>query len=300
VPTVDVNGFTMYYRDTGGSMSPVIFIHGGFPSVATLWDKMVDDLEPWQLPIATCHRMINFLRRGYHPSACPSDGYGIDNQAADAIVLLDYLGLESAHVIGSSAGGPVSYCLAARFPARVRSLVLVGTGLNLRRTLRDRPGVVGMLTEQIEVLHQLGAEAASTHRPPQWTVSFDPLFMADEYTERGDRDEYQYRLAQQEEQLSDLPIEVRARFHAAELRAIEAYLSWDGRHEAASVRCPTLVVHGRRDRAISVEEGAELAALIPRAQFETFPASHSLLWRHEPALTRTLEFITTIEEERVP
>jgi pimeloyl-ACP methyl ester carboxylesterase len=300
MPIAEVNGFGMYYRDTGGSGSAVVFIHGGFPSVATLWDSREPDLEPWQRQITDDHRLITLRRRGFHPSACLTGGYAIDDQAADVLGLLDLVAIDSAHVIASSAGGPIAYCLAALQPTRVRSLVLAGTGLNLRRSLRDRPGVGQVLEEQIEHLHRAGSYAASEARPPGAAVSFDRLFMTDEFSERGEQAYYEQRLKDHEDRLATAPLDVRVKFHAAELRAIEAYLAWDGRKEAASIRCPTLLLHGERDRAIAIEEGAELAALIPTAHLEVFPESHSLLWRHEPALVAALRFLVEVDSRHVP
>jgi 3-oxoadipate enol-lactonase len=300
MPTGDVNGFAMHYRDTGGPASPVVFIHGGFPSVATLWKSPDDELDPWQRQVGRHHRLIRLFRRGFHPSACPTVGFAIDNQAADVIALLDLVSVEAAHVIASSSGGPIGYCLAAHEPTRVRSLVVVGTGLNLRRTLRDRPEFVRFLTEKIEDLHRLGPQLASDRRPSECAVSFDPVFMKDEFTQRGERDDYEERLRRDQDRLANVPLNVRVEFHTAEVRAVEAYLAWDGRQEAAAVRCPTLVVHGEWDRAISLEEGEELAALIPSSRLEVFPDSHSLLWRHEPALRAALSFLAEVDGERIP
>jgi pimeloyl-ACP methyl ester carboxylesterase len=213
---------------------------------------------------------------------------------------MDVVGIDSAHVIASSAGGPIAYCLAAHQPARIRSLVLAGTGLNLRRTLRDRPAVAQVLEGQIEHLHRAGPHAASAARPPGAAVSFDPLFMANEFSERGEQADYEQRLQDHEQRLASVPLDVRVKFHSAELRTIEAYLAWDGGQEAEYIRCPTLVLHGERDRAISVEEGRELAALIPSASLEVFPQSHSLLWRHEPALLAALIFLTEVDGRHVP
>src|ERR1700760_3302872 len=47
--------------------------------------------------------------------------------AADAVRVLDELGVESAHVYGISMGGYVAQELAIRFPHRVRGVVLAGT-----------------------------------------------------------------------------------------------------------------------------------------------------------------------------
>jgi hypothetical protein len=50
----------MHYRDSGGSASAVIFVHGGFPSLATVWDTASDALEEWEQRIAADHRFVSF------------------------------------------------------------------------------------------------------------------------------------------------------------------------------------------------------------------------------------------------
>jgi pimeloyl-ACP methyl ester carboxylesterase len=124
--------------------------------------------------------------------------------------------------------------------------------------------------------------------------------MRDEFLQRDERDEYEEGLKRDQDRLASVPLDVRVEFHTAEVQAVEAYLAWDGRQEAAAVRCPTLVVHGEWDRAISLEEGAELAALIPSARLEVFPESHSLLWRHDPALRAALSFLAGADGDRIP
>src|SRR5207245_11138241 len=58
-------------------------------------------------------------------SGRPADGYAPADFAADALAILDRLGIECAAVVGHSMGGLHSINLAARHPERVQALVIV-------------------------------------------------------------------------------------------------------------------------------------------------------------------------------
>ena len=53
--------------------------------------------------------------------------YDIDTWVAQALGLMDALGLERADVVGNSFGGALALALAIRHPQRVRRLVLMGS-----------------------------------------------------------------------------------------------------------------------------------------------------------------------------
>ncbi|UUZ59910.1 alpha/beta fold hydrolase [Nocardioides sp. B-3] len=76
-------------------------------------------------PALDRYRRIQYHRRGYGESSGPAEGF--DAQAADAVALLDLLGVDAAHVVGHSEGAMIGLALAAAHPERVRSLSLLGT-----------------------------------------------------------------------------------------------------------------------------------------------------------------------------
>ena len=51
----------------------------------------------------------------------------LEQVVADILALLDTAGVDRAHVVGHDWGGAVAWALAARHPARVRSLVALST-----------------------------------------------------------------------------------------------------------------------------------------------------------------------------
>lgn len=123
MPTIDVNGESIHYEGNGAaSPLPVVFVHGAGGTGAR-----------W-LPVAQaltgCATYAIDL-----PAHGQSTGQGRDTVGAYAEVivgLLDALRLPSAIIAGHSLGGGVALWTALNFPARVRGLVLAGTGARLR------------------------------------------------------------------------------------------------------------------------------------------------------------------------
>ncbi len=103
--------------------TPVLFLHGNLAS-ATWWEETM-------LRLPKGFRGIAPDQRGYgeaDPEAKIDARRGLGDLADDAVALLDYLGIERAHVVGSSLGGSVIWYLLARYPRRLRSAVLVAPG----------------------------------------------------------------------------------------------------------------------------------------------------------------------------
>lgn len=267
VPVAFLEDLFLYY-ERAGSGKPVVFIHGGFASLRSCllpdgflaWD--------WERELARSVDLVTYDRRGCYRSSCPLDGYGLVEQAGDLARLLDHLGLQAAHVLASSAGGPIALAFGATFPGRTKSLMLVGTGVDLWRPLPDDP-VRPVLVELLDRLDADGVEASFERRPVGTEGSFDELYMAQEWAERG---ELETRSAEEEQLRAAarvVPRPVRLAYHVAELRSYQAYLDNDARGLAAAIKAPTLVVHGERDRAVPLAWAEELAGLVAEAQLVT-------------------------------
>ena len=172
-----------------------------------------------------CLTLSNFLKGwGCYRSACPDDGYQWENQATDLASLLDHLHINSAHVVGSSAGGPISMMFAALYPQRIRSLVLAGTGLNL---FPQGEAVSDLIRQQIVVLEQAGAEAAFEQRPAGVEASFESFWVRPEAEARGRLTEYLEREQRLAQQVQSIPKAQRVQYYAVELRCMQAYMQRD-------------------------------------------------------------------------
>jgi pimeloyl-ACP methyl ester carboxylesterase len=116
----DLPGVRLWYTDTGGSGTPVVFVHAATGS-SRVWE--------YQLPAFTSRgfRVIAYDRRGFGRStvdpAGPQPGTGAD----DLLALADYLRLDRFHLVGTAAGGIVSLDFAVSFPQRLRSLVVANS-----------------------------------------------------------------------------------------------------------------------------------------------------------------------------
>jgi len=293
MPVTTVNGFEMYYQ-VAGTGEPVVYVHGGFPSLeSVLHDLPADGSEwGWEYDFADHFRFVCYDRRGCYRSSCPEDGYGLLDSVRDLELLLDELGLSSVHLIGSSAGGPIAIMFAATRADRTKSLALTGTASNLFR-LDDDVGEV--VLEQIGYLRELGPEAAFDRRPVGVEVSLGVLWEPPEHAERGTLDEYWERQRLLNRRANDIPGTMRVRHYAAELSAMKGYADVDVAEYARQVSVPTLVLHGSNDREVPVEWGRELTRTIPGARLEVFDGeSHSLVIRDRKARERVIDFIQEV------
>lgn len=113
-----VDGTELAYR-VAGEGEPLICIPGG-PMRASSY---LGDLGG----LSETRRLVLLDLRGTGRSAVSDDPatYRCDRQVADIEALREHLGLERVDVLAHSAGGDIAPIYAARFPQRVRSLVLV-------------------------------------------------------------------------------------------------------------------------------------------------------------------------------
>jgi 3-oxoadipate enol-lactonase len=116
----------LHYEETGQGR-PVLFVHE-FAGDHRSW-------EPQMRELGRRYRCIAYAARGYTPSDVPSDknAYTYKHVMRDCVAVLDHLKIDSAHIIGLSMGGYTALQVALNHPARVRSMVLAGTGSGSER-----------------------------------------------------------------------------------------------------------------------------------------------------------------------
>lgn len=101
-------------------------------------------------------RLIRLDARGRGGSDWASwQSYTVPQEAADALALLDYLGLDSAAVIGASRGGLLGMVMAASAPGRLSGLCLSDVGPELERAGLERIGAYVGMQPDVATLEEL-------------------------------------------------------------------------------------------------------------------------------------------------
>src|SRR3954449_5131861 len=115
------DGVRLYVEETGAGF-PVLFVHE-FAGDHRSW-------EPQVRALSRRYRCVTYDARGYPPSDVPADprAYSQQRATADAVAVLDGLGIDQAHVVGLSMGAYATLHLGLRHPGRARSLVVAGVG----------------------------------------------------------------------------------------------------------------------------------------------------------------------------
>src|SRR5690348_2710443 len=125
------DGVRLHVEETGTG-TPVLFVHE-FAGDHRSWEPQVREL-------ARRYRCVTYDARGYPPSDVPTEPerYSQERAVADAVAVLDHLGIDRAHVVGLSMGGFCTLHLGLRHPERELSLTVAGCGYGAQPELRAR------------------------------------------------------------------------------------------------------------------------------------------------------------------
>ena len=186
------------------------------------------------------------------PAALAGDfssvSYTLSDMAADAVGLLDALGIAKAHVVGASMGGAIAQTVAIEHPERVRSLTsMMSTTGN---------GSVGQISP--EVLRELfgGPRAVTRDDVIQQMLRAVRVIGSPGYP--ADEGEVAAVAGLAYDRCYD-PIGVAR-------QAIATVASGDRTERLRQLSVPTLVIHGLADRMCDVSGGRATAEAIPGAE----------------------------------
>jgi class 3 adenylate cyclase len=113
------------YQVVGEGPHELLMIPGWISHLALDWEEPT--WVRWCVRMTSFARLVRFDKRGTGLSDRPPGVPTLEERMEDARAVMDAVGLERAHVMGWSEGGPLAVLLAVAHPERVQSLVLYGT-----------------------------------------------------------------------------------------------------------------------------------------------------------------------------
>jgi pimeloyl-ACP methyl ester carboxylesterase len=259
VPKLHVAGTDLYYERRGAG-EPLLLIQG-------LGANLLHWGEPLLAELERDHEVVIFDNRGAGRSA-PLGGADLTtaSMAADALGLLDGLGLQRVHVLGISMGGMIAQELALAQPDRVASLTLGCTSCG---------GTQSRATDEA-VIRALTAAVLSRDQQRMLRTGFGFVVSA-QYA--ADPAHYAAFVAAAREHPPDIPLLM------AQQAAVVAH---DSYARLRGLRVPTLVVHGSADQMLAAVNGDLVASLIPGARLELLDGVGHLFFWERPERTAEL------------
>jgi pimeloyl-ACP methyl ester carboxylesterase len=241
---------------------PDVVLIAGIGDDHGVWDAVFD-------PLARRHQVTAFDNRGVGRSAFDVEPVSIEAMAADALALMRALGIERAHLVGSSMGAAIAQEAALAAPEVVASLALVGAwgerDEHLSRAIRHIGRLLGLLEDPVEAFDAVALWAYSGQAHADETVG--GLLQA--------------------ALVSDAPEQSLADFE----RTAMALVEHDPGERLAAIGAPTLVVTGSEDRLCPPRLGRRLADLIPDGRLEILVDRG-----HQPFQEVPGEFVDLLEE----
>jgi pimeloyl-ACP methyl ester carboxylesterase len=178
----------------------------------------------------------------------PRPPYTLADMAADALGVLDALGVKQAHVVGMSMGGMIAQRLALAAPNRVLSLTSVMSSSSAPGLPQARPEVIAALMRRPSGLDR---QAVVDHYVRLFRVIGSPGFATPEA-------ELRQRIAQSAD---------RGFYPVGTLRQMLAVMADSSRAaQLGQISAPTLVFHGHDDPLLPYACGEDTARRIPGAR----------------------------------
>lgn len=264
------NGIELEYDSVGAADAPAILLVMGLGTQMTRWPpSLVEGL------VARGYRVIRFDNRDvglstrFDAAGAPDlpavmaamltggdvpVAYTLADMAADAVGLLDALGIDRAHIVGASMGGMIAQIVAARYPDRTLSLTSVMSSSGNPALPRASDAALALLAaprpdpdDEAAIIERvvLGAETLGS-----------PGYPIERAVRRAAAIE-DYR---------------RGYYPAGIARQTAAIVaSGDRRALLATITAPSLVIHGDADPLVPVEAGRDTAAHIAGARMIELP-----------------------------
>ena len=248
---VDVDGLEVHYKTTGIGEPTLLLLHGFGASVFS-WRDVMERLGQQGAVVAFDRPAFGLTERpltwkvGTNP-------YSPEAQVELVVGLMDALDIDTAALVGHSAGGTVAVHSALTHPARFDALVLVDAAVYAGggapawiRPVLQTPQVERLgplLARQIEVRGDAFLEAA-WHDPGRIGPTVRAGYRKPLRVENWDRALWELTKASKEPDLSD---------------------------RIGHIKLPSLVISGDDDRIVPLSSSIRLAEELPNAELVVIP-----------------------------
>jgi pimeloyl-ACP methyl ester carboxylesterase len=225
----------LHYCDYGQG-DPIVLIHG-WPLAAASWE--------YQLAELPLHgkRVVAYDRRGFGQSSKPWDGYDYDTLASDLNAILTELDLQNVTLVGfSMGGGEVARYMSRYNGARVARAIFVSAVTPYLLKTDDNPDGVDKSTFD-DIIENLGKDR------PDFLASFGKKF---------------YGVGLMSKPVSQATLDWSQNMALmasprATTACVKAWSETDFRADLATIKVPTLFIHGSSDETVPLANSAEQA-----------------------------------------
>jgi 3-oxoadipate enol-lactonase len=248
-----VTAVAVHHTVDGPPDAPALLLINSLGSSLEMWEPLVPAL-------AGRFRVIRYDLRGHGRSPVPPGPYDLADLGADALALLDRLGVDRAHVCGLSLGGMVAMWVAAHEPSTVDRLVLCCTSARL--------GPPEAWAERAGAVREGGTAAVADAVLGRWLT---PGYAA--------------RHPDRVRDLRAMLVATPAQGYADCCGVIERM---DLRGDLGAIDAPTLVIAGADDPATPPSHAEEIVAGIRDAQLWVLPDAAHLAAAERPEAVSAL------------
>ncbi len=234
----------------------------------------------WELPafrrfcelLGEFARVIVFDKRGMGMSDRVPGATPLDVRMDDIRAVMDAAGSETAAIMGSSEGGPLSILFAAAHPERTVALILEGAEVRERKdddwpwgeaTADELDSILAQYPERWGRPGRIVELLAPSQEATPWLVDWMARLQRNSNTPTG----------------------------AAAFSRMAFDI--DVRSIVSTINVPTLILHTEGDQICHVENGRFLAKNIPGAKYVELPGADHLQWfQPDRAIAEIREFLT--------
>jgi 3-oxoadipate enol-lactonase len=253
---IKANGIETNYRIDGAERAPWLILSNSLATNLTMWDDQAR-------AFGRAFRVLRYDQRGHGASDAPAGRYTFDLLIADALALMDALGISKAHFAGLSMGGATALGLAEQHPDRLDKVVVCDTAC------QSTPASAQQWEERIAIAQKQGMEALVEPTVGRW---FPPELLQAKAP----------HIAKVREMIRTTPVN-------GFVGCAAALADHDYASAAATVKRPVLFLVGEKD-GVNPAAMRKLNAALPRSRYvELAGAGHLSNLDQPQAFNRAVE-----------